>query len=72
GRVLNTILPGYNQQQLRDFFGPVKIFTSESDDLDFVTEFAFKDGQLLSKKIARHDFLDNLNKITLVGNPGKL
>ena len=41
-RVLRIFLPTCDEQQLREFFGPVKVFAMESEDPECALEFRFE------------------------------
>lgn len=43
-RVLRLILPVFDEEQLRDFFGPVKEFILEDDDPAFALRFSIQSG----------------------------
>lgn len=60
-RVLRIFLPTCDEQQLKDFFGPVKSFSMESEDANFAIEFELENGKLISKKVVKEDFWSRLN-----------
>lgn len=60
-RVLRIFLPTCDEQQLKDFFGPINKFSMESEDAEIALEFTFEDGTLIKKEIAKEVFWKNLN-----------
>ncbi len=64
-RVLRKFLPSCDENKLKAFFGPVKIFGMESDDPEFALEFLLEDGKLISRKVAKTNFWDHLNGLKI-------
>ena len=60
-RVLRIFLPTCDEQQLKDFFGPVSSFSMESEDQEFALAFLLEQGKLITRKIPKHDFWNRLN-----------
>jgi len=65
-RVLKKILPGYEQQQVIDFFGPVGKFIVEGDVYDESIEFSQKNGTLTQKKVTANLLInENSSKVLI-------
>ena len=60
-RVLRIFLPTCDEQQLKDFFGPIKMFAMENEDPAFAIQFDLVEGKLLSRKMSKEDFWLKLN-----------
>ena len=60
-RVLRIFLPTCDEQQLIEFFGPIKMFAMESEDPEFAIQFEFENGKLISKQITKEHFWNKLN-----------
>jgi len=61
-RVLRIFLPTCNQQQLREFFGPIEYFIMEDEDKGLAIRCWLENGQLRSVKIPVHELIDNTFK----------
>ena len=64
-RVLRIFLPTCDAMQLKDFFGPVKVFGMESEDPEFAIQFELQNGKLISKKVVKQEFWNQLNEVSV-------
>lgn len=60
-RVLRIFLPTCDEQQLIEFFGPIKMFAMESDDPEFAIQFELDNGKLISNLISKENFWNKIN-----------
>jgi len=51
-RVIRTVLPVCDRDQLKEFFGPVRGFVAEDADPDFALRFTLQQGQLRQERAA--------------------
>jgi hypothetical protein len=58
-RVLRIFLPTCDQQQLREFFGPIEYFIMEDEDPAFAIRCWLENGHLRSIKVPRDEFVNN-------------
>jgi hypothetical protein len=58
-RVLRIFLPTCDQQQLREFFGPIEYFIMEDEDKDWAIRCWLENGHLHSVKISLVDLVNN-------------
>lgn len=62
-RVLRVFLPTCDEDQLKVFFGPVKIFAVESEDSNFIIQFELVNGHLVSTRIPELEFWNQASKV---------
>lgn len=60
GRVLKKFLPTCSPVQLKEIFGPLKIFATDSESPEHVAEFLYENGFLITRKIPKQEFLNKL------------
>lgn len=63
-RVLRIFLPTCDEEQLLEFFGPVKYFLMEDEESDFAIQFSLQGAELVSKRILYKEILN-----TIFGTP---
>lgn len=59
-RALRIFLPTCNENQLNEFFGPVDSFIMEDKDSEYAIGFKLKEGRLISSRIHKNDWFDEL------------
>ncbi len=60
-RVLRIFMPTCDEQQLKEFFGPVTYYAMEDEDPSFALIFRYDKGRLEKERIPRTEFLKGLN-----------
>ncbi len=63
-RVLRIFLPTCDQQQLKEFFGPIEYFIMEDADKDWAIRCWLENGHLRSVKIPIDELVNNTFKFT--------
>ncbi|MEO9052224.1 MAG: DUF4123 domain-containing protein [Ginsengibacter sp.] len=62
-RVLRIFLPTCEEQQLKEFFGPVQKFICEDEDSAFALLFSFDGKQLLTERVAAETVFSSTKQI---------
>ncbi|MFZ1454002.1 MAG: DUF4123 domain-containing protein, partial [Ferruginibacter sp.] len=57
-RVLRIFLPTCDENQLREFFGPIEQFICEDEDPEFALVFSFEKNTLKTQRITRESLFE--------------
>jgi hypothetical protein len=57
-RVLRIFLPTCDENQLREFFGPIEQFICEDEDPEFALVFSFEKNNLKTQRITRESLFE--------------
>ena len=60
-RVLRIFLPTCDQQQLKDFFGPISSFAMEDEDPEYVILYKYISEQLVKERVTREEFWESID-----------
>ena len=59
-RALRIFLPTCNENQLKEFFGPVDSFIMEDKDAEYAVGFKLTGGRLITSRVPKNEWIDEL------------